>query len=237
MKIHFPFSFFLATLMVSTVLLHSTASVDKLASQKKAEEIGDHILQRFREARDFAPIFKEFFVSDVALRRREVELVFGQRLNPRHRGQIEQAAIERAYIALWNFWYLLTTYRFANVAEFEPPQEIGDAYNLLMKVDLEKVSTGRELDEKYTNKMNNFLDIVRKHIPQDVFESEIYMLNWARFKEEKETADVEQMRQDFGLRKEIEIYVVKREFFNYFLIQEGDTLKVFTMSLRTKRRL
>jgi hypothetical protein len=59
----------------------------------------------------------------------------------------------------------------------------------------------------------------------------------ARFKEEEETADVEQMRRDFGLSTETEIYVVKREFFNYFLVHEGDSMKVFTISLRTKRRL
>jgi hypothetical protein len=64
-------------------------------SQKTAEEVGDRILKRLHEARDVAPIFREYFVSDASMRRREVQLVFGRRL-PRNRGQIEHAAIVRA---------------------------------------------------------------------------------------------------------------------------------------------
>jgi hypothetical protein len=209
---------------------------DRQMGQKKAEEIGDRILQRLHAQMDFTPVFREFFVSDTKMRQREVELVFGRRLNPQYRRQINQAAVERAYIALWNFWYLFMTYTAAQDAKPDTPPEIENAYNL-MKVDLEQITSGQELDEKYTNKMNDFFGVLRKYIPQNIFESETYKRNWTRFKEEEETADVEQMRQDFGLGKEVEIYVVKREFFNYFLLQEGDAMKVFTMSLRTKKRL
>jgi hypothetical protein len=222
-------------MLASSVLPQSRAVSDKQLSQERAENVGDLILQRFHESRDFAPIFKEFFVSDLRMRQREIELVFGRRL-PRYRDHIDRGAVERAYIALSNFWYLLSTYRFAHDEDLDVPREIESAYGL-MQVDLEQISTGKELDEKFTNKMDNFLDVLRKHIPQEVFKSDTYKLNVARFKEEEETADVEQMRRDFGLSKETEIYVVKREFFNYFLVHEADSMKVFTISLRTKRRL
>lgn len=228
-------SVLLAALMVSPALSKPLTNSESQTRQKQAEEIGDRIVRRLHEARDVAPVFKEHFVSDSSLREREVYLVFGRRL-PQNHGQIEHTAIERAYIALWNFWYLLSTYRYAHEAEFEPSKEIESAYNLT-NLNLEQVTTTKELEDRFTIKLNAFLDVVRKHIPQNVFESDVYKKNWAEFKEEEETADVEQMRRDFRLAKEKDIYVIKREFFNYFLIQEDETLKVFTMSLRTKKRL
>ena len=171
------------------------------------------------------------------MRQREIHLVFGRRL-PRYGDDTQQGAyaVQRAYIALFNFWYLLSTYRFAHDEHDEIPAEIPNAYTLT-QVNLEHITTGKDLDEKFTSKMIGFLDVVRKHIPQDVFNTKTYKLNVTRFKEEEETADVEQMRRDFGLTKETAIYVVKREFFNYFMVQEGDVMRVFTTSLRTKRRL
>jgi hypothetical protein len=161
-------------MLASSVLPQSRTVSDKQLSQKRAESVGDLILQRFHESRDFTPIFKEFFVSDLPMRQREIELVYGRRL-PRYRDRIEQGAVERAYIALFNFWYLLSTYRFAHDEHFDIPREFESAF-ALMQVDLEQVPTGKELDEKFTNKMDNFLDVVRKHIPQEVFNSDTYKL-------------------------------------------------------------
>lgn len=220
--------------LTSSVLPQSRTASDRQLNQERAEAAGDLILSRLHDTWDFGSIFKEFFVSDPRMRQREIQLVFGRRL-PRYT-DTQQGAVQRAYIALFNFWYLLSTYRFAHDEHDEIPPEIRNAY-AMTQVDLDQITIGKELDEKFTTKMVSFLDVVRKHIPEAVFSTETYKRNVASFKEEEESADVEQMRHDFGLTKETAIYVVKREFFNYFMVQEGDMMKVFTISLRTKRRL
>src|SRR5690349_20643252 len=79
-------------------------------NQKAAEELGDRIVQRFHQTRDYGSIFREFFVTNPALRQREIQLVFGRRLDPEKRQKIEPATVERAYIALVNSSYLLISY-------------------------------------------------------------------------------------------------------------------------------
>src|SRR5262249_9290021 len=99
----------------------------------------------------------------------------------------------------------------------------------------EQISSGKELDRKLTDKYNLFNELLRKNISPDAFHSDIYKIGMASFREPEETADIEGMRRDFGLKKDRKIYVVKRDFFNYFLIEEDGALKIFTISLRTNK--
>lgn len=228
--------------LFSTVLLvcFAFATSNKVpagqVNQKAAEELGDRIVQRFHQTRDYGSIFKEFFVTNPAMRQREVQLVFGRRLDPEKMYKIEQAAVERAYIALMNFSYLMVAYVAAQDDKAtDPPSEFEQAFPSLT-IQLEDISSGKELDETFTNKYNHFFDVVRKHLPNNAFDSPIYKKFWLDFKEKGETANVSQMREDFGLGKDIPVYVVKREFVNYFLIEEEGTLKVFTISLRSNER-
>jgi len=94
--------------------------------QRQAEEVGDSLIQRFHETLDFDPIFKEFFVSNPEMRRLEVELVFGQKLNPQFRDKIDQTAVDRAYVSGWTFWHLISAYMFTQGKDFRPPPEMGD---------------------------------------------------------------------------------------------------------------
>jgi hypothetical protein len=205
-------------------------------NQKAAEELGDRIVQRFHQTRDFGSIFKEFFVTNPALRQQEIQLVFGRRLNPEKRHKIDQAAVERAYIALMNFSYLLVSYiAMQEDKTADPPAEFEQALSSF-NVQIEDISSGKELDAVFTDKYNHFFDIVRKHMPDGAFDSPAYKKLWLDFKEKKETANVSQMRRDFGIGKEMPVYVVKREFVNYFLIEEEGALKVFTISLRSNER-
>ena len=205
--------------------------------QRQAEEIGDRLIQRFHETLDFDPIFKEFFVSDPEMRRLEVELVFGQRLNSQFRDKIDQTAVERAYVSGWTFWHLISAHMFTQGKDFQPPPEMGEAYEALTRTDIRKFTSGKELDEQFNKKYDRLNNILRKNLTPGAFRSESYISNVASFKEPQETADIPQMKRDFYLGEDVKAYVVKREFFNYFLIEEKGALRVFTISLRTKDRL
>lgn len=98
-------------------------------------------------------------------------------------------------------------------------------------------ANGRELDQDLTGAMNRMSSILRKHIVRDEFGSPEYKARIARFKE-TEAADPDRIKKVFmpaGLSKDAKIYVVDRELFHYYLIEEQDTFKVLT--ILNRRRL
>jgi hypothetical protein len=204
--------------------------------QRQAEEIGDRLIKRFHETLDFAPIFKEFYVTDPGMRRLEVELVFGRRLNHQFRDKIDQAAVERAYVSMWTFWHLMSANMFTRGEDLRLLSEMKEAYEAVTSTDIRKFTSGKELNEQLNEKWDRVNNILRKNLTPEDFRSESYRRNIASLKEPQETADISQMKQDFYMPEGIKVYVVKREIFNYFLLEEKDGLKVFTISLRTKER-
>ncbi|HEU0176246.1 MAG TPA: hypothetical protein VFV58_18430 [Blastocatellia bacterium] len=221
----------------STYLAEAQISAQQ-EKQRQAEEIGDRLIHRFHETLDFAPIFKEFFVTDPGMRRREVDLIFGQKLNPQFRDKIDQTAVERVYVSTWTFWHLMSAYMFTQGKGFQPPPEMGEAYEALTGTkNPYEITSGKELDEQFNEKYDRLNNILRKNLTPEAFRSESYRRNVANLNEPQETADISQMRQDFHMGEDVKVYVVKREFFNYFLIEEKGALRVFTLSLRTKDRL
>jgi hypothetical protein len=232
----------LPALLCAILLASSTYKAEAQTSraeekQRRAEEIGDRITQRFHETLDFDPIFKEFFVVDPGMRRLEVELVFGQRLNSEFRDKIDQTAVERAYVAEWTFWHLMSANIFIQGNDFQPPPEMGGAYEALTSTDIRKFNSGKELDEQFNKKYDRLNNILRKNLTPETFRSKRYRDHVTNIQEPQETADIPQMKRDFHLGEDVEVYVVKREFFNYFLIEEKGSLRIFTISLRTKDRL
>jgi hypothetical protein len=205
--------------------------------QRQAEEIGDRLIQRFHETLDFAPIFKEFFVNDPGMRRLEVEMVFGHKLNPQFRNKVAQTAVEKAYVSGWTFWHLMSAYMFTQGEDLRFPTGWGEAYEAITRTNPDNFTSGKELDEQFNEKYDKLNNILRKNLTPEAFRSESYRRNVASFVEPQETADISQMRQDFHMGEDVKVYVVKREFFNYFLIEEKGALRVFTLSLRTKDRL
>lgn len=224
--------FLLASSMYKTEAQISTQE----EKQRQAEEIGDRLIQRFHETLDFAPIFKEFFVTDPGMRWLEVELVFGRKLNHQFRDKIDQAAVERAYVSGWTFWHLMSGFVFIQGEDLRPPQGMDEAFDALTKTNTYKFTSGKELDEQFNEKYDRVNNILRKNLTPEAFRSESYRRNIASIKEPQDTADISQMKQDFHMGEDVKVYVVKREIFNYFLIEEKGALRVFTISLRTKER-
>jgi hypothetical protein len=220
-------------LLASSMLKTEAQTSSQQDKQRQAEEIGDRLIQRFYETLDFAPIFKEFFITDPGMRRLEVELVFGQRLQ--FRDKIDQTAVERVYVSGWTFWHLMSANMFTQGKDLRLPPELEEAYEALTGTDFRKFTSGKELDEQFNKKYDRLNNILRKNFTPEDFRSESYRTNVASIKEPEESADIPQMKRDFYLGEDVKVYVVKRELFNYFLIEEKGALKVFTISLRIKK--
>ena len=164
-------------------------------------------------------------------------MVFGIKLNPQFRDKIDQAAVERAYVSGWTFWHLMSAHMFTQGRDFRLPPGMDETYEALTSTDPNGIKSGKELDAQFNAEYDRLNGILRRNLHPEAFRSESYRNNLASFKEPQESADVPQMRKDFRMSEDVKIYVVKREFFNYFLIEEKGSLKVFTLGLRTKDRM
>ena len=216
-----------ATLKSQTPLTQNAGQSKK---QKLAEEAVDRLQGRFYETLDFETIWKEGYVADAKLRSLEVEAIIFN-FTREATEPISHAAKERAYIATGNFQHAFSAVLFTPndqveklLAELKGPYE---GFTQRRR----PFANERELDQDLTGAMNRMSAILHKYTVQAGFGSPEYKARVARF-EQTEPANPKRIKEVFipaGLSKEAEIYVVDREMFHYYLIEEQGAFKVLTI--------
>lgn len=211
-----------------------SATSDK---QQAAEAAIDRLQQRFYETLDFATIWKEMYVSDPRLRKLEVEaIIFGYIAEARE--AVSHKVKERAYVAMWNFWHTFSAARFTSTEENLKKlfDEMKEPYESMTGRG-RPFASEKELEQDFTGGMNRLSEINRKYIVREQFNTAEYKNRLARFRE-TEPAEPRRIKEIFipaGLKKDTEIYVVDREIFHYYLIEEEGAFKVLT--ILNRRRL
>jgi hypothetical protein len=214
------------------------ASVTVSERQTAAEAAVDRAKQRFYETLDFETVWKESYVSDEKLRRLEVEAIIFQYLDDEAGGSIGRAAKERAYLALWNYWHMIAGARFTNhpaigsfAAEMKEPYE---SFTQRGK----PAADERELQEHVTGKLDVLAKLLKKYVRPGEYNSQTYKAEVEKWVGRgTDPAEPERIREVFvpaGLPKDAPIYVVGREFFHYYLIEEKGEFKILT--ILTSRR-
>jgi len=235
----------LAFLIATSIMVTNCAAIrseepptrkGKSDKQKLAEEAVDRLQRKFYETLDFEKIWQEAYVVDPKLRSLEVEAIIFK-FTAEAREPVSHEAKERAYVAMGNFWHAFSAARFTSNDGLEKLQaELKGPYEAFSGR-RQPFATERELDQDLTGAMNRMSAILRKYVVQGGFGSSEYKAKVAQFVE-TEPADPNRIKEIFmpaGLSKEAEIYVVDREFFHYYLIQEQDAFKVLT--ILNRRRL
>jgi hypothetical protein len=77
---------------------------------------------------------------------------------------------------------------------------------------------------------------LRKHVTSKNFNSQEYKEKVSRINENKpdESKMLRELFEPEGLKPETEIYVVRRERYYFYLIEEGDSFKLLTSSDRVR---
>ena len=205
--------------------------------QREAEAAVTRAMQRFYETLDYAVIWKEFHVTNAALRDFEVEAMTWNLVSYRAEGlsphRLSMDSRERAFIATRNFWGLMSALRFTT--DNELPESLGPLYESITRRQ-RPYANSEELDSDYTAVTNHMSDMLRKLILPKNVGSASYKLKLNKFVETN-PATREDMNEVFapaGLRRDVKVYIVQRELFHFYLIEENGQYKILSVLSRIR---
>jgi len=230
-----------AILIICSVAATATGQAAGSSGEKQnlAELTADQIVKRFYETLQFKTIWDEFYVKDEKLRNLEVEAITFNLV--RYRAEqlpnmrITMAARERAYIAQYNFLMTLSGAAFTSGDVPMGDDEYGKRYESITRRP-KPYANSEELDREFTSVMNQLSDANRKGIVTENVGSTAYNLRIHKF-EETNPADVKRIRDVFaeaGLKESSSIYVVQREMFHIYMIEENGEFRVLSILSRNR---
>ncbi|HEY6120537.1 MAG TPA: hypothetical protein VIV66_11285 [Pyrinomonadaceae bacterium] len=207
------------------------------AGQREAEVTASRAMKRFYETLDYAVIWKEFYVTEGALRDFEVEAMTSSLVSYRAEGlsphRLSKDSRERAFIAMRNYWALISALEFTTNKKV--PESIKPLYESITERQT-PYATSDELDTQFTAVMDRMSDTLRKLVvPQNV-DSKAYKLKMNQFVETN-PATREDMNEVFapaGLSRDVKVYTVQRESFHLYLIEENGQYKILSVLSRIK---
>jgi TonB family protein len=217
---------------------------EEKVKKRRAEEAADLFIQRWHETLDMNVLFDEMYVSDPEQRRRNAYLFYGVYQfvtatadGPKFSKEIDEQTLREAFLAFWNWYYLANEYDLAFRKEEEmeaksPPEATEISQNLRrLKLNPKRMIPAQI--KEFIAQYNQFSSIYRKHLPREVFESDLYKKSTG-----ENRSELEKYRRDFSvmdgfpeykIKKGVEVYKLERGVFEFFFIEENGKLKVLTL--------
>lgn len=218
----------------------------------RAEKVADQIVKTFYERLDFGDVYREWYIKNEKFRFAEVNIVIGNFIqsgdgvaglrNPPAR-TIEQAAMERAYIANgnyhWNIDAAALTRDETKDAAFE--QAIKEAwpkyYEPLNQKANWPILTSKELDDRVTSRFVGLAEVFRRHVVQDRFGSALFLKRQAAVQESSPPDPLNgliDLFSDAGVTRADHIYLARRGSIYIYLIEENGELRMFSFTSRIR---
>lgn len=242
--------------VVLLVSLTSTSAIAKQQPQTpvaenrlpEAEKLADRFVQRFAETLDFGVVYKEFFVSNRKQRLYDAVRLAGRASKQNRLDETAPELMEQYYVAFMNFYFLNGLYGM-NVCSVDendpkackeeyplPPDALTVVSNsryfgLLLRDDCcgdgeEDFRTVDDLKE-YIADANKINGILRQHIPEKPFDSQLYRDNIREMVYYgKKTSVLTYADEDLGIELGVKRYQVVREIFALNIIEEKGEMKV-----------
>jgi hypothetical protein len=231
-----------ASLAAQSAPSNTLGQTDK---HKLAEHAADQVMQRFYETVDFKTIYDEMYVSP-PLKTEEIQIILrnillkGIRLDskdfdPNMFGKIDFSAMERAYLALQNFQFLVSAMNFTSgldetKLDGELKVELEQYYMPMMDPKNWPIRTSAELDSRFTANYEHMNQFMRKYIVAKNYNTDLYRKRVASFKESR--GPEEALERLFGLNQKI--YTVRRERLHLYFVEENGTFKMLTVTNRVQ---
>lgn len=208
----------------------SAKSMSPKQKLARAEAAADRLIERFHETLDFGFVLNENFVIEPNLRKRALR--FGEESNLPT--DIGEPLAERTYVALMNYLNLFAEYKLIQDQQEVPP-EIDSSPLLKNFRQKTKMESPAEV-EQFIGNTNQLSEMYRKYFSPESFKSRLYRQNIA---EEQERARqyhhnvprIEHGNEKFEISAQTPVYVVRREFFDYYFIEEHGVPKLFFINI------
>jgi len=207
------------------------------SKQRAAEAVADHAMQRFYETLDYSVVWKEFYVSNVALREFEVKAMTSSLVFYRAEGlspeRLSKESRERAFVAMRNFWALFSAVHFTSNKEL--PDSIGPLYESITQRQ-QPYLTSTQLDNEFTAVMDRMSNVLRGLVLPQNLGSMSYRKKLNEFVETNPSnrEDMNEVFAPAGLSRAAKVYIVQRESFHIYLIEENGQYRILTVLSRIR---
>ena len=218
--------------------------------QKLAEEAADRIIKRFQETLDFGEVFREEYVKNQRVRQAEVNIIVGNMVrqgddfspSTNSKRAIDDAAMERAYIAIANFhWISVAAFRTYDGDKGSFDQETDAAFTKFYQPMNDKsnwpILTAKELDDRITARMNSLAQVFKRYVVKTNFGSQRFKSSEAALEESKKPDPLDKLKELFvpyGLSPGDTIYLTRRGNFYIYLVEEDGVFRMLSYGDRIR---
>ncbi len=214
---------------------------------RQAEQLADRFVARFARTLDFGVVYREMFVRDRKLRRRNLDWFVSKDLL----AHLDDPAIEEAYIAMMNTTYLSWLYTLNRPAGFGEddkelhwPRDVKDEIKRTLfnrcrfldrDADCEKLGeapfkTKRDLTQ-FIYFSNRLSVLFRKHIPRRPFASRAYKRNVRDIVWNGMSSEINDGDHYFEIPEGTPVLEMSRGMFRFQMVEEHGVLRIFNLHL------
>ena len=209
---------------------------------RRAEEAAERFLQRWHEILDLHVLFDEVYVSNAEQRRHNARLFYAvykfiarSGYDPAVAKEVDDPIMLAGFMAFWNMTYLqqeyILAFRKRGDGIFIPPPEVKQAVKELLKTEFDEKQITLAPVQEFIANANAVSAAWRKYFSRSVFDSPLYQSNLKHHLED-EDADPPRIMHgfaDYGVGKNVEVYVIHRGIFEIFFVEENGQFKVLTL--------
>lgn len=220
---------------------NDTTKVHPMSPQEalRVKEAADRFIRRFRQTLDFGAAFDEEFVSDAIKRLRRAGFFQSMNMSPQLVEKLNDPALERAYKAFMNYYYLKAVYDLGvGESESTPPEVTAvirtSKFSSLLSDegsgDSIMITTQQQLDE-FVNDLSNVAKLYRGHLSQNVFDSSTYKAGLKTINKQRSSLQIRDGYESLGVGKGTKVYETERDVFTFFFVEDNGELRVLTLGM------
>jgi hypothetical protein len=218
---------------------------------KRAEQLADRFVERFKETLDFEVVYREFFITDSEKRLlNPTSIILDSEQHGEIKKEISPTEIEQAYKGFMNLYYLMSLYLSNVLTEEEeseseikseelfPPEllkAMKEPASCFFFTDYVKDASCKETPEPYktaedvrrfVREASHVAMLLRKYMPPEPFSSPKYKAHLAQMEWDGRTTDINQGDEHFGIGEETTVYQIYRGLFVLNIVEENSEMKV-----------
>jgi len=204
------------------------------AEERRAAEVADRFVNRFRATLDFGVAWKAFRLSDPSCTHRANGMLIQ---SDYERLQLSSRTIEKLYIATMNYYYLKSVYDLS-LAPIDSQSESDDSSTPNEVKVIQKRSKFLQNDERRPQNAKEVAELIstldqlsaryRKHMPAGAMKSPTWLANQKYLLGLKGVDHVGLRNGDetFCVPEQKKVYIVDRGLFYFYVVEEGHRMKV-----------
>ena len=224
------FLFFAASPNVTFAQKNSTEH----AKQRRAEQVADRFVNRFRATLDFGMAWKSFRLSDPSCTHRANGIL---NESDYERLKLNSRTIEKLYVAMMNYYYLMAVHDLS-LARIGSQSDSDDSLtpnevNVIVKKskffqnDERKLQNAREVGELIST-FDRLSALYRKDMPAGAMKTQAWRANQKYLIARSGMDHVDSLNgyETFCVPEKKKVYIVDRGLFYFYVVEEGGKMKV-----------